>query len=98
MHRAADIVLGVLAAVRTMRVARVSTFRHSNPACPQCSRILTEHERQFKGAFTVIRNAASAHAMRLCEGNDTTRVLAAPTERGRLLGTTPIEESEIVGN
>ena len=76
-----DVALGVLEALETMRRARVSTFRFSNPACLSCAAILSEHERRFVLVFRGLRlghrSEALTHAMLLCEGNDTGPFIAA---------------------
>lgn len=81
-------------AVNAVRLVRTSPFEFSNPACPGCSRVLCESERQFMGAVTAVlhrqKSSLYAHAMVLCEGEDMTPFLKAlselavevPTDRG----------------
>jgi len=74
----AQICFDILAAVQAMRVSRVSSFCFNNPTCPGCSKIVSEHERQFMGIFSAIRgrrmSEAQTHALLICEGNDTKRL------------------------
>ncbi|MEM0950292.1 MAG: hypothetical protein AAGK37_23075 [Pseudomonadota bacterium] len=78
-----EIGLEVLATVQAMRKSRVSCFRFNNPACPQCSSIVSEHERQFMNVFQAVRQgrigAARTHAMLLCEGNPTDHLIIRMT-------------------
>lgn len=82
----------VLDMVQAMRLSRRSGFRFSNPGCACCSQILSENERQMMGVFIAVRHGllsqAHAHAMILCEGNDTVEFLAAMTDLcERVLGS-----------
>ena len=68
------VALAVLSAIQAMRQARKSEFKFNDPDCKLCARNVTEHERAF---INIIRckvrgqdDAASAHAIILCEGND----------------------------
>lgn len=76
----AGIAMDILAAVQAMRMSRSSPFRFSNPACPGCSQIIGEHERQFMCVVQAARRgqmgSARTHAMLLCEGNDTEALIA----------------------
>lgn len=76
----AQIGFDILAAVQAMRVSRTSSFCFNNPTCPGCSKIVSEHERQFMGVFRAIRqkrtSVAQTYALLICEGNDTTRLIA----------------------
>lgn len=71
----------VLDVVQELRAARGSVFRFSNPDCPGCSAILSEAERQLMGIITAqhrgMESTAHAHALMVCEGNDTSGLIAA---------------------
>jgi len=75
----AEIALDILEAIQSMRHARVSCFRFSNPRCTGCAGILGEHERLLMQSFRAVRRGktgeARTHAMLLCEGNDTDEFL-----------------------
>ncbi len=75
---APGLVCAVQRAVHAMRCARKSVFRFSNPDCGRCAARITGHERLLMNTLRSILadrpSDAEAHAMILCEGNDT-RVL-----------------------
>ncbi|MEM9872989.1 MAG: hypothetical protein AAF822_17275 [Pseudomonadota bacterium] len=75
----AEVGLETLAAVQAMRMSRSSCFRFNNPSCAHCARIVSEHERQFMNIFQAVRagrmGPARTHAMILCEGNDTDKLI-----------------------
>ncbi|WP_415918957.1 hypothetical protein [Tateyamaria sp. SN6-1] len=77
----ATLVLRVIQAVRT---SRTSVFMFSNPDCPGCARILSEHERRLVTTIACVRRGrhemAQVEMMMLCEGNDTATVMAWLTE------------------
>ena len=81
---AAQMALGILNIVQTMRIARNSTFQFSNPLCPGCARLMTETERQLTSALSAVRlgqrSTAHIHALLLTEGNDTGPMLNAMQE------------------
>ncbi|MEL6508174.1 MAG: hypothetical protein AAFQ47_13285 [Pseudomonadota bacterium] len=81
---AAQYALGTLNVVQTMRVARNSTFKFSNPLCPGCASLLTEAERQLTSALAAVRmgqrSTAHIHALLLTEGNDPQPMLRAMKE------------------
>lgn len=85
------IAMDILAAVQAMRASRSSCFRFSNPACPGCSQIVGEHERQFMCVFQAVRRGqmgpARTHAMLLCEGNDTEAFIERMTELAASVGS-----------
>ncbi|MEL7213705.1 MAG: hypothetical protein AAGK92_13665 [Pseudomonadota bacterium] len=78
---ASQYALGTLNVVQTMRSARRSTFKFSNPLCPGCSSLLTEAERQMTSALAAVRmgqrSSAHIHALLLTEGNDPQPMLRA---------------------
>ncbi len=78
---AAQYAFGTLNIVQTMRVARNSTFKFSNPLCPGCASLLTHSERQLTSALAAVRtgqrSTAHIHAMLLTEGNDPQPMLRA---------------------
>lgn len=65
--------------LREIRTSRRATFYFSNPDCPGCARIMTEHERRLVTALAATRrrrrSAAHVEAMLLCEGNPDETVL-----------------------
>ena len=65
--------------IQAIRSSRTSVFVFSNPDCPGCSRILTEHERRLILAIASARRRRQERAriemMMLCEGNDTGAVM-----------------------
>lgn len=77
----AQYAFGTLNIVQTMRVARSSTFKFSNPLCPGCASLLTDSERQLTSALAAVRagqrGTAHIHAMLLTEGNDPQPMLRA---------------------
>lgn len=77
---APGLVCGVLRAVQEMRLARQSVFAFSNPGCQRCAARLTGHERLLLNTLREMMAGrpqhADAHAMMLCEGNDTGAFLA----------------------
>lgn len=72
---APDFACAVLRAVQAMRRSRQSTFHFSNPDCANCAARLSRHERLLLNvlrAFLLGKpQDAAAHAILLCEGNDT---------------------------
>lgn len=86
---AANITLATLAVVQNMRTSRREVFRFSNPNCRTCSKILSEDERQLIGVVAATRrgarSCAHAHALMLCEGNDTAPMLQAAVQLSHLL-------------
>lgn len=93
-----EIGLETLAAVQAMRMSRTSCFNFNNPGCPHCSRILSEHERQFMNVLQAIREgrvgAAKTHAMILCEGNNTERLILRIIELAKALTPEPREPAQ----
>ena len=77
---APGLVCGVQRAVQEMRLARHSVFQFSNPGCQRCAARLTGHERLLMNTLRERMAGrpqhAQAHAMMLCEGNDTDGFLA----------------------
>lgn len=80
-NRAPHVAVAVLTVVQAMRRSRRSTFRFNSPTCPVCSRYLSLSER---GLMNTLRasargqaDAAIAHAMLLCEGNDVRPMMVA---------------------
>lgn len=73
------LVCGVQRAVQAMRCSRKNVFHFSNPGCARCAARLTGHERlllnSLRSAMMERRQDAEAHAMILCEGNDTAAFL-----------------------
>ncbi|MEQ8429778.1 MAG: hypothetical protein RLN94_15105 [Roseovarius sp.] len=65
--------------LREIRQSRRSTFYFSNPDCPGCARLITEHERRLVAALAALRrgrrSAAHVEVMLLCEGNPDETVL-----------------------
>lgn len=74
-------VRGALALVHEMRCSRRSNFCFSNPRCPCCAAIVTQDERYLLQMIQAARRGSgsqvASNAMLLCEGNDTSRVIAA---------------------
>ncbi|MEP3844609.1 MAG: hypothetical protein ABJM43_04625 [Paracoccaceae bacterium] len=91
--RLATLILKVL---QSIRISRKSVFTFSNPDCPGCARILSEHERRLMIAISSVRRGRPEHArielMMLCEGNDTTTVMEWLEELAQALPT-PASES-----
>jgi hypothetical protein len=62
-----------LQTLQSVRLSRRSPFNFNAPACPSCSRMVTEHERRFMSALDSVRSGAIGQAraelMMLCEGN-----------------------------
>jgi len=77
---APGLVCGVQRAVQEMRLARKSVFEFSNPGCRRCAARISGHERLFLNTLRAMMcgrpQDAEAHAMLLCEGNDTSAFLA----------------------
>lgn len=77
---APQLVCGVQRAVQEMRLARKSVFQFSNPGCRRCAARVSGHERLFLNTLRAMMRDrwqdAEAHAMMLCEGNDTSAFLA----------------------
>ncbi|MEM1064516.1 MAG: hypothetical protein AAF771_07865 [Pseudomonadota bacterium] len=90
-----EVGLDTLAAVQAMRMSRTSCFNFNNPGCPHCSLIVSEHERQFMNVLQAVRQgrvgAAKTHAMILCEGNDTERLIMRMVSLARALTPEEIE-------
>ena len=88
-EHAANVALAVLSVVQSMRMSRREVFRFSNPDCPGCRKILCDDERQLIGIVVAMRRGqrsrAHAHALLICEGNDTSPVLTAARELSNLL-------------
>lgn len=84
-----EVGLETLASVQAMRMSRISCFNFNNPGCPDCSRIVSEHERQFMNVLQAIRmgriGAAKTHAMILCEGNETDALIRRMIELAKAL-------------
>lgn len=87
--QAADIGVGAFSVVQAMRSARRTGFWFSNPDCPVCSAVLCTDERQLMEALVATRRGqrsrAHAHALLLCEGNDTGPFLDALNHLSQLL-------------
>ena len=73
--------LAILSVIQSMREVRKSIFKFNNPDCKICSAALTEHEI---GLLNTIRckvngrdDAAAAHALIICECNDSSKFLNA---------------------
>ncbi len=64
--------------IQAIRVSRRSCLVYNSPDCPDCSQILTEHERHIVAALIAMRQhrleRAQLELMLLCEGNDTAKV------------------------
>ncbi|MEM9047105.1 MAG: hypothetical protein AAGC92_00170 [Pseudomonadota bacterium] len=79
--RGPEIAVAVLAAVQTMRRARLSTFRFNAPDCPVCATYVTPHEQTLMSALRAIARyryeAAQGHAALLCESNESRPLLNA---------------------
>lgn len=79
--QAANLALGCLEVIQTMRAARREGFRFSNPDCPGCRKVMSRDERQLMGALAAARRGqrsrAHTHALLLCEGNDAQPFLEA---------------------
>lgn len=75
------IAVALLNVVRAMRNARSTTFRFTNPLCPDCAPNISDGERLLFRAIQFIRcgdrSRAQIEALILCEGNDTELTLAA---------------------
>jgi hypothetical protein len=73
--------LDLLRVVREMRMARQTPFRFSNADCACCAGVVTEAERHLMLAMRAARRGdrgtANAQALMLCEGGDTSGLLAA---------------------
>lgn len=71
--------LNVVKLVQAVRENRNSVFSFSNPDCPCCAAILTEHERRVMVALAALRRGRMAEAklqlLMLCEGNPSAAVL-----------------------
>lgn len=69
----------IMKVIQAIRCSRTSNFTFSNPDCPGCARILTEHERRLVIAIGATRRKrrerAQVEMMMLCEGNETEQVL-----------------------
>ncbi|MEP2640413.1 hypothetical protein [Roseobacter sp.] len=69
----------LIALLQAVRRGRRSMFMYSNPDCPGCCKILTEHERRLICAINGQRHGrpqlARLQLMMLCEGNSTDAVL-----------------------
>jgi hypothetical protein len=79
--KASEIAVATLGVVQSMRATRRSGFWYSNPDCPNCSRTLSDDERQLMQLFCATRlgrrSDMHTHAMLLCEGNETSALLRA---------------------
>lgn len=64
--------------IQAIRLSRRSCLIYNSPECPECSEILTEHERHIITALISMRQhrleRAQLELMLLCEGNDTAKV------------------------
>lgn len=94
-HQGAVVAGAVLHAIEAMMVSRRSCFDFANPDCRHCAAVLMENERQFLSVFLAARDrrrsAAYAHALVLCEGNETDRFLSAmATLAGHLAVVDPV--------
>lgn len=71
--------MSILKVIQAIRTSRTSVFIFSNPDCPGCARILTEHERRLVIAVACARRErfenAQLELMMLCEGNDTSPIM-----------------------
>ncbi|MEM9058906.1 MAG: hypothetical protein AAGD13_00460 [Pseudomonadota bacterium] len=87
---AADVAWKTLKLIQGMRISRRSCFQFSSPNCPDCAKVLTEHERQLLGVLVASRcrqmSEARTHAMLLCEGNQTDSLLGAAKDLSDVLG------------
>ncbi|MBK1637043.1 hypothetical protein [Rhodovulum adriaticum] len=91
--RSRDVAFAVLGAVQEMRTARKSGFRFSNPDCPCCASILSDHERHFLEVLRALRRGtrSQAHcaAMLVCEGNPADGLLLAMSDLAALTRARP---------
>ena len=75
---------GVLRMVQAMRCSRKSVFHFSNPDCGHCASTLSGHERLLMHSLWACLKGrpedAAGLAMLLCEGNDTSDLVAAMTD------------------
>jgi hypothetical protein len=92
------VTLGVARLLDTIRQSRTSTFVFSNPACPCCAAIVTEHEQRIINALSAARsdrrNRAVLEMMMLCEGNDIDPVMQSLDALALVLG--PREPSYLI--
>ena len=83
------IVQAILVVVHEVRLARKSTLRFFNPHCVDCQNNVTAEARHFISMFRKMsanrRKAAVIHAMLLCEGNQTSRLLDSVNKLIQLL-------------
>ena len=83
------IVQAILVVVHEVRLARKSTLRFSNPHCVDCQNNVTAEECHFILMFRKMSanrpEAAVIHAMLLCEGNQTSRLLDSVNKLIQLL-------------
>lgn len=75
-YQAVDAVADVL---NTVWQNKKSAFSFSNPLCPECSQVFTEHERRICFALSAIRRkkpgTARVEIIMLCEGDNIDGVL-----------------------
>lgn len=79
--RGAAMAAAMSRAIEVLRMSRPVALRYHDPDCPICAGRLSEAEVLLVQVFRSVRrgqvSAASAHAMLLCEGNDSAPFLAA---------------------
>jgi hypothetical protein len=79
----------VLDVLKAIRSSRRSVFMYSNPDCPGCQRIVTEHEFRLISALSALRRDQKQYAqmqlMLLCEGNPTGVALSRMAQLARAL-------------
>ena len=79
--RGPETAVAVLGVLQSIRRIRRSHFRFNAADCAVCSTRITGHERLLMTALRAVRRdqgeAALAHAMLLCEGNDARPVVRA---------------------
>ncbi|WP_299739392.1 hypothetical protein [uncultured Roseobacter sp.] len=93
----------LMAVLQAVRLSRRSIFTFSNPDCPGCARILTEHERRLVCAISVYRcgrpRPAGLQLMMLCEGNPTDAILQKLDDLVLALNAAPqIESADQAGS
>jgi hypothetical protein len=90
-----DEIYGPQVAVKTLqmlqdiRLSRRSPFNFNSPACPNCRRIITEHERRvllvLKAINASLFGQARTELMMLFEGNDIDQALRAVMDLNRVI-------------
>lgn len=77
----ATIANAILIALNDMRCSRMNLFSFINPCCPNCAQNITDEERYLLSALHNVRRGrrslAETECMLLCEGNDTTKLIAS---------------------